>query len=299
MPGARRRTRSCRATRAPRCGSSCAGGPSRGDERFEVSTIEVERGGPSFTVDTLRELHERRPEDQLTFIAGGDMARSLPSWREPERRLQLAALRWPSARAPPRRHRARAGGPGAASGVLLRHAARRRLLLAGARARRRRAADPLPRARRGRRVIEERGSTARRRVSGAMSRRDGTRGDGRRDRGLRRRPQGDRPVELDLRGVLGYTDYFVICTGNTERQIKAIHDAIHQGMKKEHGMLPRRVEGASEGRWILMDYLDVVVHVFTPETRSSTGSSTSGARCRRARRGPPARSPARRRPRGR
>jgi ribosome-associated protein len=76
------------------------------------------------------------------------------------------------------------------------------------------------------------------------------------------------PVELDLRGVLGYTDYFVIATGNTDRQTKAIHDAIHQGMKKDHGMLPRRVEGASEGRWILMDYLDVVVHVFTPETRS-------------------------------
>ena len=76
-----------------------------------------------------------------------------------------------------------------------------------------------------------------------------------------------RIVELDLRGVLGYTDYFVICSGNTERQAKAIHDGIHQGMKKEHGILPERVEGLGESRWILMDYLDVVVHVFTPETR--------------------------------
>ena len=75
------------------------------------------------------------------------------------------------------------------------------------------------------------------------------------------------PVELDLRDVLGYTDYFVICSGNTDRQTKAIHDAIHKGLKDEHGLLPRRVEGASEARWILMDYLDVVVHVFTPETR--------------------------------
>ena len=74
-------------------------------------------------------------------------------------------------------------------------------------------------------------------------------------------------VELDLRGVVGYTDYFVICSGNTERQAKAIHDGIHEGMKKEHGVLPRRVEGLAEARWILMDYLDVVVHVFTPETR--------------------------------
>jgi ribosome-associated protein len=75
-------------------------------------------------------------------------------------------------------------------------------------------------------------------------------------------------VELDLRGVVGYTDYFVICSGNTERQTKAIHDAIHEGMKKEHGTLPRRVEGLREARWILMDYLDVIVHVFTPETRA-------------------------------
>ena len=74
-------------------------------------------------------------------------------------------------------------------------------------------------------------------------------------------------VELDLRGVLGYTDYFVICSGNTDRQTKAIHDGIHEGLKKEHQLLPRKVEGLSEARWILMDYLDVIVHVFTPEAR--------------------------------
>jgi ribosome-associated protein len=74
-------------------------------------------------------------------------------------------------------------------------------------------------------------------------------------------------VELDLRGVLGYADYFVICSGNTDRQVKAIHDGIHMGMKQEHGLLPRRVEGLPQAHWVLMDYLDVVVHVFTPETR--------------------------------
>ena len=74
-------------------------------------------------------------------------------------------------------------------------------------------------------------------------------------------------VTLDLRGVAGYTDFFVICSGNTERQTKAIHDGIQEGLKKQHGVLPRRVEGLNEARWILMDYLDVVVHVFTPETR--------------------------------
>jgi ribosome-associated protein len=74
-------------------------------------------------------------------------------------------------------------------------------------------------------------------------------------------------VELDLRDVLGYTDYFIVCSGNSDRQTRAIHDRIHEGMKKDHGILPRRVEGTAEGRWILMDYLDAVVHVFTPDAR--------------------------------
>jgi ribosome-associated protein len=74
-------------------------------------------------------------------------------------------------------------------------------------------------------------------------------------------------VQLDLRGIIAYTDYFVICTGRSDRQAKAIHDRIHIGMKNDHGMLPSRVEGLTQASWILMDYLDVVVHVFTPETR--------------------------------
>jgi ribosome-associated protein len=75
-------------------------------------------------------------------------------------------------------------------------------------------------------------------------------------------------LQLDLRGIISYTDFFVICTGRTDRQVKAIHDAIHAGMKARHGLLPERVEGLTEGRWVLMDYLDVIVHVFTPETRA-------------------------------
>ncbi|HSO97544.1 MAG TPA: ribosome silencing factor [Solirubrobacteraceae bacterium] len=74
-------------------------------------------------------------------------------------------------------------------------------------------------------------------------------------------------VSLDLRGMLGYTDYFVVCTGRSDRQVKAIHDGIHEGLKRHHGLLPRRVEGVSAAQWVLMDYLDVIVHVFTPEKR--------------------------------
>jgi nicotinate-nucleotide adenylyltransferase len=63
-----------------------------GEDGFEVSTLEIERGGPSYTVDTLRELHGSQEGDELTFIVGGDMASSLPSWREPEAVLELARL---------------------------------------------------------------------------------------------------------------------------------------------------------------------------------------------------------------
>jgi nicotinate-nucleotide adenylyltransferase len=63
-----------------------------GDERLEVSRLEVDRGGPSFTVDTLRELHARHPEHELIFIVGGDMAVSLPAWKDPRTVLELAKL---------------------------------------------------------------------------------------------------------------------------------------------------------------------------------------------------------------
>jgi len=63
-----------------------------GDERLAVSRLELDREGRSFTVDTLRTLHDQHPQDDLTFIVGGDMARSLPTWREPEAVLELASL---------------------------------------------------------------------------------------------------------------------------------------------------------------------------------------------------------------
>ncbi|HLM50800.1 MAG TPA: nicotinate-nucleotide adenylyltransferase [Solirubrobacteraceae bacterium] len=62
------------------------------DPFLEVSRVELDRPGPSWTVDTLAGIVARSPEDELTFIAGGDMARSLPSWREPARILELATF---------------------------------------------------------------------------------------------------------------------------------------------------------------------------------------------------------------
>lgn len=76
-------------------------------------------------------------------------------------------------------------------------------------------------------------------------------------------------IELDLRGIVDYTDRFVIATARSDRQAKAISDGIVAGLKKEHGINPRRVEGLPEGRWVLIDCFDVVVHVFQPEARET------------------------------
>lgn len=62
------------------------------DAALEVATLELDRGGPSYTVDTLRALHGSHEGDDLTFIVGGDMASSLPAWREPEAVLDLARM---------------------------------------------------------------------------------------------------------------------------------------------------------------------------------------------------------------
>jgi len=73
---------------------------------------------------------------------------------------------------------------------------------------------------------------------------------------------------LDMRAVCDYTDFFVIATGGNPRQTKAIHDEVHFALKRDHGVLPRSTSGLPEATWIVADYLDVVLHVFTPETRA-------------------------------
>ena len=78
----------------------------------------------------------------------------------------------------------------------------------------------------------------------------------------------DDVVILDMRPVCTFTDYFVICTGRNARQTAAIWDEVHEKLKQEERLIPRSVDGVQEGSWILADYLDVVLHVFTPEARS-------------------------------
>jgi ribosome-associated protein len=70
-----------------------------------------------------------------------------------------------------------------------------------------------------------------------------------------------------MRGVCDFTDFFVIATGRNQRQTKGIYDEIAGTLKKDHALLPRSTAGLVEATWIVADYLDVVLHLFTPETR--------------------------------
>lgn len=79
--------------------------------------------------------------------------------------------------------------------------------------------------------------------------------------------QAEEIVALDVAELVGYTDVMLICTARNERLAKAIHDEVYQRLKHEDGLLPTRSEGIGENRWILLDYLDCVLHIFVPETR--------------------------------
>ena len=78
-------------------------------------------------------------------------------------------------------------------------------------------------------------------------------------------------VALDLRKADGFTDYFVICTAHNQRQIKAVADGIEEALRVGHQRKPAHVEGYRGAEWVLLDYFDFVVHVFTPETRTFYG----------------------------
>lgn len=73
-------------------------------------------------------------------------------------------------------------------------------------------------------------------------------------------------VVLDMRQASAITDYFLICSGGSERQVQAIADAIDEQLSRS-GSASLGIEGYREGRWILMDYGDVIMHIFSQETR--------------------------------
>ena len=74
-------------------------------------------------------------------------------------------------------------------------------------------------------------------------------------------------VALDMRALVSYTDFLVICTGRNERQAAAIADEVGLRLKRDEELMPRQVEGGPAAGWAVLDYLDCVLHVFTPEPR--------------------------------
>lgn len=79
--------------------------------------------------------------------------------------------------------------------------------------------------------------------------------------------KAERIVILDVSQQLVITDHFVICSGNTDRQVRTIADEVEKRLVAECSLKPYRREGKSEGRWVLLDYVDFVVHVFQAEDR--------------------------------
>jgi ribosome-associated protein len=72
---------------------------------------------------------------------------------------------------------------------------------------------------------------------------------------------------LDLRSLDSFTDFFVICSGQNTRQVQAIADGVEESLRKDQEVRPAHVEGLARAEWVLLDYFDFVVHVFSSERR--------------------------------
>ena len=223
--------------------------------RFGLSRIEIDREGPPTRWTRCASCATQRAETSCSCSwAATRRRRCRPGTSRSEVLTWRRSWSWPSARTG-RARRSCAGWPvwRRRSRALLRHAADRRVVHAGSRARGGGPADPLPGARRvaassasaglygaGRPVVTAAASTA----TGTASR---TRGAGGPDRGDRRRQEGDRHPRARPARDGRYTDFFVICSGNTERQTKAIHDADLRGLKDDDGPAAAPRRGRSRG----------------------------------------------------
>ncbi|MEE8584940.1 MAG: ribosome silencing factor [Acidobacteriota bacterium] len=79
--------------------------------------------------------------------------------------------------------------------------------------------------------------------------------------------KGERLTVLDVHDIASFTHFMVICEGRNQRQNQAICDSVITKLKREEGLPPSHVEGYQEASWILIDYLEFIIHVFSPEAR--------------------------------
>ena len=232
--------------------------------RFWVSRVDIDRAGPTYTIDTIRDIAVQRPGAELYFITGADALAQILSWKDAEDALKLAQFvgvtrpgyELSDAHLPQRLgHPARRAGDGD-------------LVQRLPRPRRGRATGLVPRPGR-RRAVHQQAPT-----STAADRRLGRRDRNRRGRRARAASLAQAAADklatdivlIDVSERLAITDVFVIATGSNERQVEAIVDAVEEKLRR-HGHKPIRREGRRDGRWVLLDYGDIVVHVQHAEER--------------------------------
>ena len=249
-----------------------------GNPRFAVDALEVERGGTSYSVETLRTLGKQIAPDLPVFVLGVDAFAEVGTWREPEALFTLAnfaVITRPGRPAQPpatgSRRACRAAFELARDGRSARHRAAgtwaRLLEIAALDIS---ASEIRARLRSGRSVRYLLPETIRE----AVSEEPGLR----RVSGLPGRPKAlliaeaarerlaEDVVALDVRQAVSFADTFIVATGRSDRHVRSIGDAIAEALRAE-GEKPLGVEGYQEGRWLLMDLGDVIVHVFQPDVR--------------------------------
>ena len=239
--------------------------------RFTVSRVDIDRDGPTYTIDTLRDLHAQRPDAELFFITGADALAEILSWKDADELFDLAhfiGVTRPghelSDKGLPAERRHPAGGAG--------HGDQLHRLPGTRRARR---ARLVPRARRRRPVHQQIPPVCRRlRQTGRRAPNVGEqcpqpnmRSTSPRSAALAAEDKLATTITgIDVSEQLALTDVFVIVSAATERQVGAIVDEVEDQLR-EVGAKPMRREGEREGRWVLIDFGDIVVHVQHDEER--------------------------------
>ena len=238
------------------------------DLPYPVETLEVDRGGPSYTVDTLEALAVREPGNQWILVMGSDQLAGFPSWRRPERILELASL----AAAP------RPGCP-AESPELLRGRERARwsgapgelVALPGTEL------DLASTALRSDLALGLAPQGIPPQVLAVICQENQYRNDCLGER-MTLEPRLASVVEaarskkafrirlIDVSGIASFTDTFAFMSGSSDRQNRAIADAVVEQLKAI-GVRPLSTEGEQNGNWILLDFGDILIHVMDEETR--------------------------------
>ena len=232
--------------------------------RFRVSRVDIDREGPTYTIDTLRDLRAQLPDAELYFITGADALADILTWRDadelfelahfvgctrpgydidastltdiPDDRVTLVEIPALAISSTDCRERAMAAATG-----LVPRARRGRAV--------HRQAPPLPRFERSRMTATDRAVELVHAAARAASDKLGT-----------------DLLAFDVSEQLAITDAFLLASGSNDRQVKAIVDEIEDKLR-EIGAKPVRREGERDGRWVLIDYGEIVVHVQHEEER--------------------------------